>query len=34
MSDEEPVSALAGARYRFWVGPPRELGVDFRYRFQ
>ena len=34
LSDEEPVSALAGARYRFWVGPPRELGVDFRYRFQ
>jgi outer membrane receptor protein involved in Fe transport len=34
LSDEEPVSALAGDRYRFWVGPPREFGVDVRYRFQ
>ena len=38
LSDEEPVSALtcpaSGAcRYRYYVGPPREIGVDFRYKF-
>jgi iron complex outermembrane recepter protein len=38
LSDEVPVSALAcpvtgPCRYRYDVGLPREVGVDFRYRF-
>lgn len=38
LSDEVPVSALAcpangPCRYRYDIGLPRELGVDFRYRF-
>jgi outer membrane receptor protein involved in Fe transport len=33
LSDEVPVSALAGDRYRYWVGLPREVGLDFRYNF-
>jgi outer membrane receptor protein involved in Fe transport/outer membrane protein OmpA-like peptidoglycan-associated protein len=38
LADENPVSALAcsptgACRYRYYVGPPREIGVDFRYRF-
>jgi iron complex outermembrane receptor protein len=33
LSDEVAVTALAENRYRFWVGPPRELGVDLRVHF-
>jgi iron complex outermembrane recepter protein len=33
LSDEVPVSALAGDRYRYSVGLPREVGLDFRYNF-
>lgn len=33
LSDEVPVSALAEDRYRYWVGTPREVGLDFRYKF-
>jgi outer membrane receptor protein involved in Fe transport len=33
LSDEVPVTALTGDRYRYWVGAPREVGVDVRYRF-
>ena len=33
LSDEVPVSALAGDRYRYWVGLPREIGLDFLYHF-
>ena len=33
LSDEVPVSALAGDRYRYWVGTPREVGLDVRYKF-
>jgi len=33
LSDEVPVSALAGDRYRYWVGTPRQVGIDVRYRF-
>jgi iron complex outermembrane receptor protein len=33
LSDEVPVSALTENRYRYLVGPPREVGVDIRYRF-
>jgi outer membrane protein OmpA-like peptidoglycan-associated protein len=38
LSDEVPVSALACSvsgvcRYRYYIGPPREVGVDFRYKF-
>jgi iron complex outermembrane receptor protein len=33
LSDEVPVTALAGDRYRYWVGTPREVGVDVRYKF-
>jgi outer membrane receptor protein involved in Fe transport len=38
LSDEVAVSALAcpdvgPCRYRFDIGPPREVGVDFRYKF-
>jgi iron complex outermembrane recepter protein len=33
LSDEIPVTALAGDRYRYWVGLPREIGVDFLYHF-
>jgi outer membrane receptor protein involved in Fe transport len=38
LSDEVPVSALAcpatgPCRYRYDIGLPREVGVDFRYRF-
>lgn len=33
LSDEVAVSALVEDRYRYWVGLPRELGVDLRYSF-
>ncbi len=33
LSDEIAVSAPAGNRYRYSVGLPREIGVDFRYNF-
>jgi iron complex outermembrane recepter protein len=33
LSDEVPVGALAADRYRFAVGLPREIGLDFRYHF-
>jgi hypothetical protein len=33
LSDEVPVSALAGDRYRYWVGLPREIGLEFLYHF-
>jgi iron complex outermembrane receptor protein len=38
LADENPVSALtcpyAGpCRYRYYVGPPREVGVELRYKF-
>jgi outer membrane receptor protein involved in Fe transport len=38
LSDEVPVSALAcpamgPCRYRYDIGLPREVGLDFRYRF-
>jgi iron complex outermembrane receptor protein len=33
LSDEVPVSALAADRYRFLVGPPREVGLDLHYHF-
>jgi outer membrane receptor protein involved in Fe transport len=38
LSDEGPVTALVETptvnRDRVWIGPPREIGVDFRYKFQ
>jgi len=38
LADENPVSALTcpfngPCRYRYYVGPPREVGVEFRYKF-
>jgi outer membrane receptor protein involved in Fe transport len=38
LADESPVSALTcpatgACRYRYFVGPPREVGMEFRYKF-
>ncbi len=33
LSDEIAVGALAGDRYRYAIGAPREIGLDLRYRF-
>jgi outer membrane receptor protein involved in Fe transport len=33
LSDEIAVGALAGDRYRFSIGAPREVGLDLHYHF-
>jgi iron complex outermembrane receptor protein len=33
LSDEAPVTSIVPGRYRYFVGPPRTIGVDLKYSF-